>query len=126
MDVRQAYNTWALQYDTNNNKTRDLEAFALRDVLTPVEFNTCLEIGCGTGKNTEWLLTKSKEILPVDLSEEMLTRAKTKIHSGKVQFCQADINNPWTFVTKKYDLVSFSLVLEHIENLDPIFEKQRS
>ena len=123
MDVRQAYNIWAGQYDTNKNKTRDLEAFALRDVLTPVQFNTCLEIGCGTGKNREWLLSKSKEILAVDLSEEMLSRAKTKIHSGKVQFCQADINKPWTFVTKKFDLVSFSLVLEHIEKLNSIFEK---
>lgn len=123
MDVRQAYNIWAEQYDTNNNKTRDLEAYALRDNLAHVHFDTCLEIGCGTGKNTEWLLTKSKEILAVDLSEEMLSRAKTKINSGKVQFHKADINKPWTFVIKKFHLVSFSLVLEHIENLDPVFEQ---
>ncbi|MCK9414074.1 MAG: class I SAM-dependent methyltransferase [Prolixibacteraceae bacterium] len=123
MDVRQAYNIWAEQYDTNNNKTRDLEAYALRDNLAHVHFDTCLEIGCGTGKNTEWLLTKSKEILAVDLSEEMLSHSKAKIDSVRVQFHQADINKPWTFVTKKFHLVTFSLVLEHIENLDPVLEQ---
>ena len=101
MDVRQAYNIWAGQYDTNKNKTRDLEAFALRDVLTPVQFNTCLEIGCGTGKNREWLLSKSKEILAVDLSEEMLSRAKTKIHSGKVQFLPSRYKQTLDFCHQK-------------------------
>jgi hypothetical protein len=27
----------------------------------------------------------------------------------------------WNFVNKKYELVSFSLVLEHIESLEPVF-----
>ncbi len=123
MEVRQAYDSWADQYDTNDNKTRDLEALALKDNLADLAFDSCLEIGCGTGKNTRWLLSKSKEILAVDLSEEMLSRAKKKIQSGKVQFLQADMNQPWTFITQKYDLLVFSLVLEHIENLDPVFEK---
>jgi hypothetical protein len=33
MNVKKAYNKWAEQYDTNNNKTRDLEAMALRKNL---------------------------------------------------------------------------------------------
>ncbi len=123
MEVREAYNDWAKQYDTNGNKTRDLEAFALREILSIIPFETCLEIGCGTGKNTLWLQSKSKEILAVDLSEEMLSRAKRKIKTGKVRFLQADINLPWKFIDEKYDLLVFSLVLEHIENLDSIFEK---
>ncbi len=123
MEVRQAYNIWAEQYDTNTNKTRDLEALALKDNLAHIHFDNCLEIGCGTGKNTEWLITKATKVVAVDLSEEMLLRAKTKIKSEKVQFLQADINQSWTFVSQKFELLSFSLVLEHIENLDPIFEK---
>jgi hypothetical protein len=31
--ARKAYHTWALQYDTNNNKTRDLEGQAFAGVL---------------------------------------------------------------------------------------------
>lgn len=123
MDVEQAYNIWANQYDTNFNKTRDMEAIALRETLAELNFGSCLEIGCGTGKNTEWLLSKSNEILAIDLSEEMLAKAKEKIKSEKVLFQQFDINQPWTFASKQFDLIVFSLMLEHIENLDAIFKQ---
>jgi 2-polyprenyl-3-methyl-5-hydroxy-6-metoxy-1,4-benzoquinol methylase len=123
MNVQQAYNIWADQYDTNQNRTRDLEGVALREILRDISFKNCLEIGCGTGKNTEWFITKTDSVTSVDLSEEMLSKAKTKINSDKVQFIQADITKDWDFATKHYDLVSFSLVLEHIENLENIFEK---
>ncbi len=123
MNTKQAYNIWSKQYDTNINKTRDLEAIVLRKVLENIHFNSCLEIGCGTGKNTEWLITKAKQITAVDLSEEMLAKAKEKISSEIVQFIQADITFDWTFSKKQYDLVTFSLVLEHIQNLDHVFQE---
>jgi ubiquinone/menaquinone biosynthesis C-methylase UbiE len=123
MDTQQAYNSWAAQYDTNENRTRDLEAIALRSTLSEISFRSCLEIGCGTGKNTEWLIQKADHITAVDLSEEMLAKAKEKIHSDKVNFIQADINGDWNFTQQSYDLISFSLVLEHIENLEHIFKE---
>lgn len=123
MHTQQAYDNWASQYDTNENKTRDLEALALRETLPSIPFNHCLEIGCGTGKNTEWLLQRAEHITAVDLSEEMLSKARQKIDSQKVKFIQADINNDWDFTKNTYDLISFSLVLEHIQNLDHIFKE---
>ena len=123
MDTKQAYNSWASQYDTNENKTRDLEAKALRNMLATISFNSCLEIGCGTGKNTEWLVQKAEHVTAVDFSEEMLFRAKEKIRSTNVEFRQADINSEWNFTEKSFDLITFSLVLEHIENLDHIFKE---
>ena len=123
MDTKKAYNIWSEQYDTNDNKTRDLEAKALRKTLESISFDSCLEIGCGTGKNTEWLITKAKKITAVDLSEEMLARAKEKINSGNVRFLQGDISLDWNFIKDRYDLISVSLVLEHIENLKNIFKE---
>jgi len=123
MDAKRAYNTWASQYDTNNNKTRDLEGQALRVLLAAIPFDSVLEIGCGTGKNTEWFATKAKKITAVDFSDEMLSKAREKITSQKVQFKQADITFPWAFIDEQYDLISFSLVLEHIYNLDHIFKE---
>lgn len=124
MEVREAYNIWADQYDTNENKTRDLEATCLRTTLANLNFINCLEIGCGTGKNTAWLLLKAKNVIAVDFSNEMLAKAKSKIHSDKVQFIQADINAAWDFANnQKFDLATFSLVLEHIENMNAVFEK---
>ena len=123
MDVKRAYNIWADQYDTNSNKTRDLEAISLQTTLTDIKFANCLEIGCGTGKNTEYLLTKAYQITAVDFSGEMLAKARQKINSANVQFIETDITDNWAFATKQYDLITFSLVLEHIENLNDIFKK---
>lgn len=124
MNVKEAYNSWSEQYDTNENKTRDLEAISLRHNLDGKIFSNCIEIGCGTGKNTAWLIAIAENILAVDLSEEMLAKAKQKINAKNVKFIQADINKEWDFTeNNKYDLAVFSLVLEHIERLDMIFER---
>lgn len=123
MNVQQAYNSWAAIYDNNINRTRDLEATALREILPAISFGSCLEIGCGTGKNTAWLETRTKRLLSVDLSEAMLAKAKEKITAPHVQFVQADINRPWDFTDATFELATFSLVLEHIENLEAVFEK---
>ncbi|MBK8608768.1 MAG: class I SAM-dependent methyltransferase [Chitinophagaceae bacterium] len=123
MNIRDAYDIWSSQYDTNKNPTRDLEAKALQQTLNSLKFDHCLEIGCGTGKNTAWLQNRASRITAVDFSAAMLARAKEKTDPEKVNFVQADINEDWHFADEKYDLVSFSLVLEHIENLEPIFQK---
>ena len=123
MNVKEAYNNWAAQYDTNINRTRDLEGKSLRSMLADIAFDSCLEIGCGTGKNTVWLMEKAKQVTAVDLSEEMLAKARQKINSSAVNFIQADITKPWHFINTSYDLVTFSLVLEHIEDLSAVFEK---
>ena len=123
MEIGRAYDSWATQYDSNENKTRDLEAASLKKLLQDKTFKHCLEIGCGTGKNTIWLLTICDQITAIDLSEGMLNRAKEKIHSDRVDFSLADITLDWTFAKHSYDLVTFSLMLEHIEDLNAIFKK---
>lgn len=123
MDVKKAYSIWANQYDSNDNKTRDLEAKALRLTLSDLEFESCLELGCGTGKNTAWFCTKAKHILAIDFSPEMLAVAKAKVKNKNVQFLQVDIRLDWDFANTKFDLISFSLVLEHIQNINEILEK---
>lgn len=123
MNVKEAYAQWADQYDTNLNKTRDLEAVSLFKTLAGSRFNSCLEIGCGTGKNTQWLAEITQQLTAVDLTREMLDKAKEKVQATHVQFMAADITKPWDFCTQSYDLVTFSLVLEHIEDLHAIFKK---
>jgi ubiquinone/menaquinone biosynthesis C-methylase UbiE len=123
MNVQQAYDHWSEQYDTNLNKTRDLEAVSLRQTLSGIRCKRILEIGCGTGKNTEWLQSITDELLAVDLSDKMLSVAKSKISSAHVQFLQADITQPWDFAKGSFDLVTFSLVLEHISDLESILQK---
>jgi len=123
MSIEKEYNEWASQYDSNLNPTRDLEGYALRKMLNALTFDRCLEMGCGTGKNTVWLKGKARHITAVDFSAEMLNLARQKFSPDQIEFVQADISRPWDFLKEKYDLVSFSLVLEHIIDLLPVFRE---
>lgn len=123
MNIKEAYQNWSEQYDTNENKTRDLESVALQFVLSTIEFNNVLEFGCGTGKNTVWLEQKAKQLLAVDFSEAMIAKASEKIKSPGTQFVVADINADWDFTKEKFDLITYSLVLEHIQDIDTVFNK---
>jgi ubiquinone/menaquinone biosynthesis C-methylase UbiE len=125
METQKAYNIWAGNYDAVLNKTRDLEAQALRQTLSGINVGEVLEIGCGTGKNTEWLLTRVPSVIAVDFSEEMLQKAREKIGASHVRFTQADITQPWGFVQQPVDLVTCSLVLEHIQDLGFVFGQAR-
>lgn len=123
MDTRTLYNQWSATYDEVENRTRDLEKWAGQQVLSSISYEKVLELGCGTGKNTEWLSQRAQHHQAVDLSEQMMAKAKEKITAGHVQFQQADITVPWDFVNERPDLITCSLILEHIANLDFIFEQ---
>ena len=121
MSIEKAYNIWANQYDTNENRTRDLYKKSTIETLNKYDFESVLELGCGTSKNTKWLLNKAKRIIGLDFSQEMLNKAKEKIASDKVVFKKADLNEDWEIDNNYADLITSSLTLEHIENLDHIF-----
>ncbi|CAN5225866.1 class I SAM-dependent methyltransferase [soil metagenome] len=126
MKTEQAYDSWSEQYDTNTNLTRDLEALALRSTLTGITKSRILEVGCGTGKNSVWLAERAELLAGVDLSAEMLAKARSKVKSPAARFLKADINAAWTFVDNdQFDIITFSLVLEHIEALDFIFSQAK-
>ncbi len=121
MKINEAYNQWAAQYDTNQNKTRDLDQKATIKTLESYSFDTVLELGCGTGKNTAWLLSKAKQIVAIDFSEEMLNKAKVKITDDRVLFQSDDLNKAWHVASDYFDLITCSLTMEHIKDMDSIF-----
>jgi ubiquinone/menaquinone biosynthesis C-methylase UbiE len=123
MSIEKSYNSWAEQYDTNESKTRDLDKKATIETLSKYAFDNVIELGCGTGKNTEWLITKAKSIMGLDFSEEMLNKARGKINFEKIKFLQTDLKEPWPVENNFADLITCSLTLEHIKNLNPIFNQ---
>jgi predicted TPR repeat methyltransferase len=123
MSIEKAYDSWALQYDTSDNKTRDLDRKSAIDTLSKYEFKNVLELGCGTGKNTDWLLEKAERIIGLDFSQEMLAIAKLKISDDRVVFKKADLTKDWDVENQFADLVTSSLTLEHINDLDHIFSQ---
>ncbi len=123
MSIDKAYNIWSSQYDSNENKTRDLDTKATIETLSQYQFSTVLELGCGTGKNTNWLLTKANKIIGLDFSVEMLNVAKNKISTPNVEFKIADLKEKWQVENGFFDLITCSLTLEHIEDLNHIFNQ---
>ncbi len=123
MGIEKAYNSWADIYDSNENKTRDLDKKATVETLEKYSFKSVLELGSGTGKNTAYLIQKAGKIICLDFSEKMLLKAKEKIADPKVQFIKSDLNKKWKVSDNFADLITCSLTLEHIKNLDKLFKQ---
>lgn len=121
MNIQDAYNEWSELYDSNINRTRDLDAQVMRLLLNGQRFPSILEIGCGTGKNTEFLATLGDNVLAFDFSEKMLAKARQKVTADHVRFEMVDITQPWNCKNDSFNLITCNLVLEHIGNLDHIF-----
>ena len=119
--VQAAYTQWAATYDTDLNLTRDLDQIVTRTVLAGRHYRSILELGCGTGKNTEFLVTIGQQVHAVDFSEGMLAQARAKGLGPSVTFSQADITQPWPCADLSVDLITCSLVLEHIADLAFVF-----
>ncbi|HMS39632.1 MAG TPA: class I SAM-dependent methyltransferase [Pyrinomonadaceae bacterium] len=125
MNIRTAYDAWSETYDEVENKTRDLEARALRKMVSGENLKI-LEIGCGTGKNTEYLRTIAEKLIGADFSAEMLAVAQQKIVAVNVEFRELDLREDWGFPEDSFDFITCSLALEHIENIEFVFtEAQR-
>jgi len=123
-EIATAYNEWAETYDTVDNRTRDLAAAVLRQSDLNFAGRKVIEVGCGTGRNTEWLARPeagSTNIVALDFSEEMLARARARVRDARVRFIQHDVRATWPLADNSADVVIAMLVLEHVEDLQPVF-----
>jgi ubiquinone/menaquinone biosynthesis C-methylase UbiE len=130
-EIATAYDDWAETYDTVPNRTRDLAAQLLRQAKLNLNGRAVVEVGCGTGRNTEWLARAAAagsgdaagptSITALDFSAEMLARARARVNDGRVRFIQHDVHDPWPLADASADVVIAMLILEHVENLEPFF-----
>ncbi len=121
MDIQTAYNEWSEIYDSNTNLTRDLDQQVTRETLASQHFNSILELGCGTGKNTIFLAEIGTQVHALDFSAGMIAKAKEKVNAENVRFEMMDLTKRWNCKDSTYDLIICNLVLEHIQNLEHIF-----
>ena len=123
MSIQKAYNEWSESYDTDENLTRDLDQTVTQDVLVDLHFNSILEIGCGTGKNTSFYTQIGEQVQAVDFSQGMIEKAKEKVNAENVKFSMMDITKQWVFDDGSFDLIVCNLVLEHIEDISFVFSE---
>jgi ubiquinone/menaquinone biosynthesis C-methylase UbiE len=119
--VAQAYDRWAATYDADKNVTRDLDASVMRRVTLPLEGREVLELGCGTGKNTQFLAEHAKRVVAVDFSEGMIVRAHERIAMSNVEFLRHDVREVWPVPAASFDVVVGNLILEHVHDLAVVF-----
>jgi malonyl-CoA O-methyltransferase len=123
MSIQNAYNQWSEIYDSNENLTRDLDQLLTRSAFAGQQFDSILELGCGTGKNTQFLVQIGKKVHALDFSEGMIEKAKAKIGVDNITFSVTDLTKAWPCENSTYDLITCNLVLEHIEDLSHIFSE---
>ena len=123
VDARTAYRNWSHTYDSDQNRTRDLDEKIMRETALPLAGAHVVELGAGTGKNTGLLAGAAERVTAMDLSPEMLAVATRRVNARNVIWLEHDITQAWPLNTNAADLVVGNLVLEHIADLSPVFRE---
>ena len=121
--VQRGYDRWAAVYDKDANPLQALEQPRFQDACGDVVGLTVLDLGCGTGRHTQWLASRGATVTAVDFSEEMLAKARCKATKDGVRFLFHDLHEPLPFSQGEFDLVVSGLVLEHLRDLNEFFVK---
>jgi ubiquinone/menaquinone biosynthesis C-methylase UbiE len=115
-DVAEGYAAWAPRYD-GPNPAIEAETPVVRDLLARAPRGAALDAACGTGRLAEHLHALGYEVVGVDATEAMLAVARDKVpgatfRQGTVQALPLD--------DASFDVVTCSLALTHVEDLDPV------
>lgn len=123
LTVQAAYARWAATYDSDRNRTRDLDERVTREAFRARRFRRVLELGCGTGKNTRHFVEIADEVHALDFSAAMLERAQARELGPGVRFSRTDLTEPWPAADGWAELVAANLVLEHLPELGFVFSE---
>jgi malonyl-CoA O-methyltransferase len=123
LSVEAGYDQWASTYDTVQNATRDLSAERFRLWADHFRGREVLEMGCGTGVNTEVLAGWAASTTAIDFSEGMLAEARRRVSAPSVTFRRHDLTRPLPFPDASFDTAVENLVLEHIRDVEALFHE---
>jgi SAM-dependent methyltransferase len=91
---------------------------ALRAMLPELHGRSVVDLGCGFGWFCRWARANgAARVLGLDVSENMLERARTATADGAVDYVRADLER-FDLPTAAFDLAYSSLALHYVENLD--------
>jgi len=94
-------------------------------LIEPVDGLRVLEVGCGGGHLTEWLVERGADVTAFDVSPVMLRLARRRV-GDRATFLLADASAPLEFAAdNSFDLVVASLVLHYIADWRPVLREFR-
>ncbi len=114
-DPQAGYTSWAPSYDDPGNPVIALEEPAVRSLVDPLPPGRALDAACGTGRHARHLTEIGHDVVGIDLTPEMLSRARDAV--PEAVFLEADlVDIPAD--DGRFDLVVCGLALAHIADLD--------
>jgi ubiquinone/menaquinone biosynthesis C-methylase UbiE len=119
----------AVEYDLHNASgaaNSYYERPATIELLGDVHGKRVLEVGCGSGPVTEWLVGRGAEVVACDVSAAMLEIARSRI-GDRAELRHHDLAEPLTFLENaSVDLVVASLVFHYLRDwVEPLCELHR-
>lgn len=95
----------------------------LKKLLPDFYNKRVLDLGCGYGWHCDYAVKSgAKNVVGVDISDMMITRAKESVKSENVQFIRCALEDT-DFEDNSFDVVISSLVLHYIKSFDDIAKK---
>lgn len=108
------YAAWAATYDEPGNALIDMEQPIVNEIIAGLPVGRALDVACGTGRHTAHLASLGHDVVGVDASAEMLTRARQRLPG--VRFVLGDLHR-LPVPDRAVDLVVCALALSHVPDL---------
>lgn len=94
---------------------------ALRALVPDLKCKRVVDLGCGFGWFCRWAAEQGAEsVRGVDLSENMLARARASTTDSRVSYERGDLET-FTLPRNAFDLVYSSLTIHYLTDLDALF-----
>ena len=114
------YDEWAPSYDDRDPSTWLDEPFLLEH-LKPFSNCRVLDMGCGTGRYLRRLPPSAYRITGVDLSKNMLSRARQTLGNRRdIAYAQASVTC-LPFHPRSFDRIMSGLVIDHVGSVEQFF-----
>jgi ubiquinone/menaquinone biosynthesis C-methylase UbiE len=122
------YDAMASEYSSDNEQNAwnaCYERPATIALVGDVAGRRVLEVGCGAGPLTTWLVDHGADVTAMDVSPAMLRRAERRV-GDRATFLLGDVAEPLTFAADgEFDLVVASLVLHYVRDWEPVLRELR-
>lgn len=117
----------AKEYDQNVGEKGDIRHELIVNpfvfqLMGNLKSKKVLDAGCGNGYLTRKMAKSAKQVIGVDITEELIEIAKNKDNPQNVEFIQANLES-LPFVDGYFDSILSNLVLVDIERLDKVIHE---
>jgi malonyl-CoA O-methyltransferase len=125
LSIAEAFGRAALSYDNHAEFQRNVGRILLEMMPSSLHGKRILDLGCGTGYFSKYLLDQGAELVCGDISGQMLEQARQRCGTERVSYVLCDAE-ALLFADESFDYVFSSLALQWCDDLAvPLTEIKR-